>query len=610
MKKFLFLLLLLPLFSSAQIGHIFNAYFEVGEVVVLTNDTVQIEMLKWGGMQTPQGVSSYDQTDIQPGFIVWYFCDRYEVVGNDGIRLKMLPLNGPYDNPVYAKYRVWVVDEITNYEGTTAAAPEPPVFEPNAYGIYLQAANCISAYYASKNYFTAGRGLFFGEDNELRVGAAGGLVIANDSVQIEPRGIHGYMINQMGATSGQALAWNGSNWQPATISGGGSSQNLSLTGQSLGISGGTGVTLPVVGITAGTNVTTSTTAGTVTINATAPTYTVLDAGAVGDQNDWSPTSYTSLTRHIKLQPNSGVTTISGIVPLGAGNFQLVLENTGQYFAVLTHEDANSTAANRFTLDAPFVVLRPGGTVTLSYVTNRWEVIAASAPRKTRYTNELAAFQRISGSPATTDNFTAAGSGGGGTGTSANSTMQIGYGGVSTSSSATGRYALSATAIPYFSDKGEVSFFRATVQPNTAAPDGTESYIIAVGYIGSVDLSTNPKTAAFVAGVSGSTYCGVTLTNTNWWCITYDGAGTAESFDTGIAPAYSGTVNSTNLRELTVSLTDAGVRYWIDGVLQTTHSTETTFSSTLTAAVAIDKTLGTTARTCAVSTLEIYYNDNF
>ena len=189
-------------------------------------------------------------------------------------------------------------------------------------------------------------------------------------------------------------------------------------------------------------------------------------------------------------------------------------------------------------------------------------------------------------------------------------MQVGYGGVSTSTSATGRYALSATAIPYFSDKGEVSYFRTAVQPNSAAPDGTESYIIAVGYIGSVDLSTSPKTAAFVLGAVGTTYCGYTFLTTNWHCITYDGTGSAEVFDTGVAPAYSGTVNSTNLRELTVSLTDAGVRYWIDGVLQTTHSTETTFSATLTPAVAIDKTLGTTARTCAVATLEVYFNDNF
>ena len=45
-------------------------------------------------------------------------------------------------------------------------------------------------------------------------------------------------------------------------------QNLSLTGQSLGISSGTGVTLPIVGVSAGTGISVSTTSGTATISAT------------------------------------------------------------------------------------------------------------------------------------------------------------------------------------------------------------------------------------------------------------------------------------------------------------------------------------------------------
>jgi hypothetical protein len=50
-------------------------------------------------------------------------------------------------------------------------------------------------------------------------------------------------------------------------------QNLSLSGQSLGISSGTGVTLPVVGITAGTGISTSSTSGNFTITNTAPNVT-------------------------------------------------------------------------------------------------------------------------------------------------------------------------------------------------------------------------------------------------------------------------------------------------------------------------------------------------
>lgn len=567
MKKLLFfaclLLFILPIAAFAQIGHIFNAYFEVGKVDVLTNDTIQIKVEKWGGMMTPQGVASYDQTDIQSGFIVWYFCDRYEVVANDGIRLKMLPLNGPYDNPVESGYRVWVVNELAS-EGGNIVAPDPPVFEPNFYGIYLQSYNCISAYYATRNAWSAEAGLSYDFRN-LSVNTSGGLVIYNDSVQIEPRGIHGYMINQMSATTGQALAWNGSNWQPATIAGGGGS-----------------------------------------------TFTSLNVGAVGDQNNWSPSGATSLTRHLKIQPQAGVTTITGIVPLASGNYTLQIENNGQYYATFTHEDAASSAANRLSLDAPFVTLRPGGLLTLMYdaSASRWEVVSNSSPRKTRYTNEVYGAQRISFSPTTTDNFAFTSSGGSASGTGATSTMQVPYGNITTSSSATGRYAYHANTIAYFSDKGEISYFRATVQPNAAAPDGTENYLIAAGYVGSTDISTSPKTAAFVLGAVGSTYCGYTFLNSNWHCITYDGVGSAEVFDTGITPAYSSTVNSTNLRELTVSMTESGVKYWVDGTVVATHATETVINAPLTAGVAIDKTLGTTSRSCAVAYLEYYFNDNF
>jgi hypothetical protein len=56
-------------------------------------------------------------------------------------------------------------------------------------------------------------------------------------------------------------------------------QNLGLSGQSLTITNGTGVTLPIVGITAGTGISTSTTSGNVTITNTAPDQTVSITGA-------------------------------------------------------------------------------------------------------------------------------------------------------------------------------------------------------------------------------------------------------------------------------------------------------------------------------------------
>jgi hypothetical protein len=50
-------------------------------------------------------------------------------------------------------------------------------------------------------------------------------------------------------------------------------QNLSLTGQTLGISSGSGVTLPVVGITAGTAISTTSASGDFIITNSAPEAT-------------------------------------------------------------------------------------------------------------------------------------------------------------------------------------------------------------------------------------------------------------------------------------------------------------------------------------------------
>jgi len=56
-------------------------------------------------------------------------------------------------------------------------------------------------------------------------------------------------------------------------------QNLSLTGQALAISSGTGVTLPIVDVIAGTGITVSKTAGAATITNSAPDQTVVITGA-------------------------------------------------------------------------------------------------------------------------------------------------------------------------------------------------------------------------------------------------------------------------------------------------------------------------------------------
>ena len=96
-------------------------------------------------------------------------------------------------------------------------------------------------------------------------------------------------------TTGQVLKWNGTTWEPAAdagttytagagiditgtvvsntgdLSNTNELQNLSLSGQSLGISGGTGVTLPVTSVAAGAGIFILSSAGTYTVSNTGDT---------------------------------------------------------------------------------------------------------------------------------------------------------------------------------------------------------------------------------------------------------------------------------------------------------------------------------------------------
>jgi hypothetical protein len=58
-------------------------------------------------------------------------------------------------------------------------------------------------------------------------------------------------------------------------------QNLTLSGQSLGITSGSGVTLPVVGISAGTGIGVTSSSGTFTITNNSPDQTVSISGGTG-----------------------------------------------------------------------------------------------------------------------------------------------------------------------------------------------------------------------------------------------------------------------------------------------------------------------------------------
>ncbi|MCX7768160.1 MAG: hypothetical protein N2110_03935, partial [Flavobacteriales bacterium] len=82
--------------------------------------------------------------------------------------------------------------------------------------------------------------------NNLQIasGAVGTAELANNAVtsaKIQDGTITGADLNQMSATTGQVLKWNGTTWAPANDN---DAQTLSLSGNTLSISGGNSVTLP------------------------------------------------------------------------------------------------------------------------------------------------------------------------------------------------------------------------------------------------------------------------------------------------------------------------------------------------------------------------------
>ena len=156
-----------------------------------------------------------------------------------------------------------------------------------------------------------------GTDNSGSGGDNWGTQVVVTSARLSGTGVTGNALDlaQQGATSGQVLKWNGSAWAPGAdtdtqlsqeqvedyaggmVSGNTETgitvtyddtagklnfvatdasttneiQNLSLTGQALGITSGTGVTLPVVNVSAGTGISVSITSGNATVTNTGDT---------------------------------------------------------------------------------------------------------------------------------------------------------------------------------------------------------------------------------------------------------------------------------------------------------------------------------------------------
>lgn len=154
-------------------------------------------------------------------------------------------------------------------------------------------------------------------------------------------------------------------------------QNLSLSGQSLGISSGTGVTLPVVGVTAGTGIGVSSSSGN---------FTVSNTGDLSTTNELN-TSFSVSGSNLALTdaggtinvPVSSIAPVQAVVP-GSGIF--ISGTTTRTITAADVSDTNELQTLSIS-GSDLTLSNGGGTVTLPGGSITWPLLApdgdASAP---------------------------------------------------------------------------------------------------------------------------------------------------------------------------------------------------------------------------------------
>lgn len=96
----------------------------------------------------------------------------------------------------------------------------------------------------------------------------------------------------------------------------------------------------------------------------------------GPHHNYTPTSFNAARRGI-LQDLSANAVVTGLAATSNGNKQLIINSSATFTLTLNHQDAGSTAANRFLCPNNVnYVLAPGEAVEIIYISasSRWRVL--------------------------------------------------------------------------------------------------------------------------------------------------------------------------------------------------------------------------------------------
>lgn len=349
-------------------------------------------------------------------------------------------------------------------------------------------------------------------------------------------------IAQSGATTGQAIAWNGSAWAPTTVGGGSPS-------------------------------------------------VISPSQITSTQNDYAPTGWADATL-VRLDGNSGFQKITGFSAETSGEVK-VLTNIGSFCLYLAPEHTGSSAANRIAHQEE-VILWPGSSCQIFYdgTSSRWRVLTSPSPgyqvpRKAVYFDDsIARASTAAGADNALDIW------GSITVLEADASSTEPFNSLDLNSGAT---ASGGAGLMYPHDHAGAYIGTSHIIAKThiksaaALGDATNNYYFFVR------LADSPYSGFFTQNNSIGLYYRYSDNSGKWWARSTNSSGTSTEVDTGVTYAVD------TEYELMVSVNKANdeATFWINGSVVARITTNLPSGTNVGWSLQLEKTAGSSARSIKV-----------
>jgi hypothetical protein len=349
-------------------------------------------------------------------------------------------------------------------------------------------------------------------------------------------------IAQSGATSGQAIAWNGSAWAPATVGGGGS---------------------PSV---------------------------ITPAQITSDQNDYTPTGWADATL-VRLSGDNGIRAIRGFGAETSGEVK-TLKNVGSFPLYLAPEHANSTAANRIS-HFEEVFLMPGQSAQIYYdgTLSRWSILTDPCPNYVTPRKSVHYDQMPTKVPTAVAENMALFIWGSITMSNTAPTSSIPFMAWDMN---TGTTTSGGAGLAYVRDEERVAYYggahiiaKTIIKTPAVLGDATNNYYYFLRLAG----ASGPSSGFFTQNNTCGIYYRYSDNSGKWWLRSTNSGGTSTETDSGVTFAVD------TEYELLVTINKAltEVTYFINGAVVGRHTTNLPSAGSCGPSVQLDKTAGSSSR---------------